>query len=314
MNNCFIDSIISALLNYEKFNIMINKYLNNLEDKNDLLYFINNKDSQKISNLILPNRRNTQEDVNEFLTNNLLPHMKIYTINEKKIILNNYDLVFINQFINYNKSNLEKFLREFFIKYYDSFDIDENDVDIDYNNKYLNINNKYYNFINIFYDFKNINDVIKLKENNYYKINITLDNLFHVCYIDKNKFVQNRNKDNIITSNFIINKNYNITLYNNINLEEQLKNIYFISYNKFIIINILYINIINNNNNYNIIKYVKNNDKEYNLKSIIYYYSKNINDMTSNFGHYYTIKVNNKQNYNLIYNNSKAVLLFYEIN
>lgn len=151
-NNCFIESIIQALLSYKSFVNIINN------NDNKLLQAIKYFDIRKINNIVFSERtESTQEDAQEFLTNKLLPYFKKFNIHSKEITLNNYELDFINEFSRYNKSKLIELIKKY---------------------KFFNGN---YKFFSLIYDFFDNNDHIYTK--NYNKV-LNLDDLFTVFYIN----------------------------------------------------------------------------------------------------------------------------------
>lgn len=280
MNNCFINSIISALLNYNSFKTLSNYIINDNDNDNNkikeiLKSIINNK-SQELNNLVFTSRKtSSQEDCEDFI-NILFPKFN-YIFQQEEIILNNNEKDIIKYIIYCDKSKL-----------------------LSYVNNNFNNNMKKYKLL---YDFI---DIYKLNENinNSYIKNYKLYDLFYILYYD----------------NECIYKSFIINIYNNESFDKQLNNITIIQSNKYIIFRIhdVYNNNNKNHNDIFIPNMFQTSIKEtYILKSITYYIYYEINNYQKKGcyqGHYINNKVNidNKYILNEINNNKKPYLLFYE--
>ena len=209
MNNCFINSVLKALNNLDKFN----QFTYNIND--ELINNIKYNNSINVNKIVFETRtNNTQEDAEEFLSYKLLPKFNNYKYTNEIINLSNEELNIINEFIQYNKSKIFEFLKKY---------------------NYFDNNRKYYKYFYDFYDnIKNIN-------NKKYIRHLTLSDHFTNYYIDLNNnelvksftiMINNNNIKNILQKIFflkintfiIFNINYvdntNFIIQNNINTEK----------------------------------------------------------------------------------------------
>jgi len=235
--------------------------------------------------------------INDELLNNIKNNN---SINVNKIVFKNR--------INNTQEDAEEFLTNKLLPYFKNYNIKDN--------KFINLSNNELNIINEFIQYNKSKIFNFLKKYNYFDDNKIFYEYFYDFYdnikpIYVNNYIKQFTLADYFTNYYIdlnnneLVKSFTVSIINN-NFKEIIKKIYFLKISNFIILNINYVD----NTNFIIPNNLNSNDNKYNLKSIIYYIN-----LGYNSGHYYNINVNINNKYNAIniMKNSKAKLLFYEL-